>query len=345
MRTLSVFADASNESVIEFPEDEATGALDATGAFDRLVAEARATVHEQAQAIADLAARIDVTFARAVGLLHATPGHVVVTGIGKSGIIGRKIAATLASTGTPSFFVHPAEAFHGDLGMITERDTVLMISYSGETEEIVRLLPHLSRVGTPLIALVGRVESTLGLAADVALDVSVEREACPNNLAPTNSTLAALAMGDALSVSLMRLRQFGADDFARLHPGGALGRRLHTRVKDVMSRRDLPVVAPTQSVRESLFTITRGRLGLALVFEGDALRGIVTDGDLRRAMQRHEDVLEVPVSEIMTAHPVTISEQALLVEAEKLMRRRKIKALVAVDDLGKVSGIVEIFQR
>jgi arabinose-5-phosphate isomerase len=221
----------------------------------------------------------------------------------------------------------------------------VVISYSGETEEVVRLLPHLQRLGTPIIALVGQLDSTLGRAADVALDVSVEREACPNNLAPTNSTLAAMALGDAMCVALMRAREFGVNDFARLHPGGALGRRLHLRVKDVMHGGDLPTLAPGQTVRESLFTITRGRLGLALVLDGTTLRGIVTDGDLRRAMQRHDDVLNVPVSEVMSPHPVTISHDALFSEAEKLMRRRKIKALVVVDDVGKVVGIVEIFQR
>jgi arabinose-5-phosphate isomerase len=277
--------------------------------------------------------------------MYSTPGHVVITGMGKSGNIGRKMAATLASTGTPSFFLHPAEAFHGDLGMITERDTLLLISYSGETEEVVRLLPHLLRMGTPIISLIGAMDSTLAKAADVAIDVSVVREACPNNLAPTNSTLAAMAMGDALAVSLMRAREFGADDFARLHPGGSLGRRLLTRVKDVMHRRELPVVSPSQTVRESLFTITRGRLGLALVLDHGVLKGIVTDGDLRRAMQRHEDVLEVPVAEIMSTHPVTIDENALLSDAEKLMRRRKIKALVVVNPNGLTSGLVEIFDR
>jgi arabinose-5-phosphate isomerase len=251
----------------------------------------------------------------------------------------------LASTGTPSFFVHPAEAFHGDLGMITERDTVMLISYSGETDEVVRLLPHLVRLGTSIIALVGCSDSTIANAADVVINVAVEREACPNNLAPTSSTLAAHAMGDALSVALMRLREFGAEDFARLHPGGALGRKLHNRVKDLMHSRDLPVVTPAQTIRESLFTITRGRVGLALGFDGGTLCGIVTDGDLRRAMQRYEDVLEVKVAEIMSPHPITISEQALASEAEKLMRRRKVKALVAVDERGKVSGVVEIFQR
>jgi arabinose-5-phosphate isomerase len=339
MENVSAYLEAAHQSATHLRSDGVQGTL------ERLAEEARDTFREQAKSIAELADRVDENFGRAIGLMYATPGHVVVTGIGKSGIIGRKIAATLSSTGTPSFFVHPAEAFHGDLGMITARDTVLLVSYSGETEEVVRLLPHLLRLGSPIVSLVGAVDSTLARAADVAIDVSVEREACPNNLAPTNSTLAALAMGDALAVSLMRTRQFRVEDFARLHPGGALGRRLLTRVKDVMHRRELPVVAPSQTVRDSLFTITRGRLGLALVFEDGELRGIVTDGDLRRAMQRHEDVLNVPVSEIMSAHPATIDEDALLSDAEKLMRRRKIKALVVVDRMGKPTGLVEIFDR
>jgi arabinose-5-phosphate isomerase len=228
--------------------------------------------------------------------------------------------------------------------MITERDTILLLSYSGETEEVVRLLPHLARLGTPMVALVGNLESSIARAADAALDISVEREVCPNNLAPTNSTLAMMAMGDALAVSLIQARKFGAADFARFHPGGVLGRRLITQVKTVMHR-DLPVLTPHQTVRDSLFTITRGRLGLALVLEGDVLRGIVTDGDLRRAMQKHEDVLDVPISEIMSTHPLTIQEDALLSEAESLMRRRKVKAIVVLDQRGKVSGLVEIFDR
>lgn len=333
---MSAYVEAARETAVSTQHE-------GVASLNRLAEEARATFREQASTILDLAERVDESFGRAVGLLYSTPGHVVVAGIGKSGHIARKIAATFASTGTPSFFVHPAEAFHGDLGMITERDTVMLISYSGETEEIVRLLPHLARLGTPIVAMVGRPDSTLAQAADVVLDVSVEREVCPNNLAPTNSTLAALAMGDALSVALIRVRQFGAEDFARLHPGGMLGRRLHTRVRDVMHTRDLPVVTPKQTVRDSLFTITRGRLGLALVFDGEKLCGIVTDGDLRRAMQRHEDVLDVPVSEVMSPHPVTISEHALVSDAEKLMLRRKIKALVVLNEHGKVSGIVEIF--
>jgi len=312
--------------------------------LERITESARETIEAQARALAELATRIDRTYARAVQLMLRTQGHVVVLGVGKSGHIGRKVAATLASTGTPSFFVHPTEAFHGDLGMITEQDAVLLISCSGETEEVVRLLPHLERIGVPIVALVGRTDSTLAQRADVMLDVSVEREACPHNLAPTTSTLAAMAMGDALAVSLMQARSFDQSDFARLHPGGSLGRKLLMRVCDAMHQGDLPIVSPSQTVRESLFTITRGRLGLAVVINKGKLCGIVTDGDLRRAMQRHEDVLSLTVGEMMSAEPICIHEHALVAEAEELMRLRKIKALIVVDGKGAVSGVIDSFQ-
>lgn len=338
MENVSAYLEAARQSAVQARSE-------GQSPLDRLAEEARAVFEQQAQAIAEVGRRIGTDFGQAVGLMYATPGHVIVSGMGKSGLVGRKIAATLASTGTPSFFVHPAEAFHGDLGMITERDTIMLLSYSGETQEVVRLLPHLTRMGAPIIALVGAMDSTIARTADVAIDVSVEREVCPNNLAPTTSTLASMAMGDALAVSLIQARKFGAADFARFHPGGALGRRLLTRVKDVMHSKDLPVLSPSQSVRDSLFTITRGRLGLALVLEGEVLRGIVTDGDLRRALQRHEDVLDVPISEIMSAHPLAIQEDGLLSDAEALMRRRKVKAIVVLNERGGVSGLVEIFDR
>lgn len=312
--------------------------------LERIAEGARETIEAQARAVAELATRIDRSYARAVQLMLRTQGHVVVLGVGKSGHIGRKVAATLASTGTPSFFVHPTEAFHGDLGMITEQDAVLLISCSGETEEVVRLLPHLERIGVPIVALVGRTDSTLAQRADVMLDVSVEREACPHNLAPTTSTLAAMAMGDALAVSLMQARSFDQSDFARLHPGGSLGRKLLMRVCDAMHKGDLPIVAPNQTVRESLFTITRGRLGLALVMAKGKLCGIVTDGDLRRGMQRHEDVLSLPICEMMTGEPICVREDALISEAAEIMRLRKIKALVVVDAKGQVTGVVDSFQ-
>lgn len=308
-----------------------------------LVEEARSVLLHQADALAEMAMRVDETFARAVELLLASEGHVVVLGVGKSGQIGKKIASTFASTGTPAFFVNAAEAHHGDLGMVTPGSTVLVISYSGETDEVVTLLPHLRRAGVRLIAMVGQLESTLARQADVALDVAVEREVCPNNLAPTSSTVATLAMGDALAVALMRQKGFGTHDFARCHPGGSLGRRLLQRVCDVMRKHDLPIVAPTDTVGESLMTITQGRLGLLLVMVGERLVGLVTDGDLRRGMQRYPDLLTRPVSDIMTSNPVTVDQDTLVVDAHHRMQALKIKALVAVDEDGGVTGVVEVF--
>jgi arabinose-5-phosphate isomerase len=312
-------------------------------AADPEVEEARHVLREQSGAIADLAERVDERFTRALDALQATEGHVAVVGVGKSGLIGRKIASTLASTGTPSFFVNAAEALHGDLGMVTSKDIALVVSQSGQTVEVVQLLPHLRRLGVRIVALVGSLDSALGHDADVAVDVSVDHEVCPNNLAPTTSALAALAMGDALAVALMRRRGFGSRDFARFHPGGRLGRRLLTPIKDVMRRGDLPIVKPTDTVGEALVVITRGRLGLVLVMTQGRLQGIVTDGDLRRGMQRHKDLLELPVAQIMTKSPVTILEDVALAEAHERMQASKLKALVAVNVDGQVTGIVEVF--
>jgi arabinose-5-phosphate isomerase len=308
-----------------------------------LAEEAREVFRHQASAIAALADRIDHRFAAAAETIFATPGHTIFFGIGKSGLIAQKLAATFASTGTPSFFVHAAEAHHGDLGMVTVRDAAVLLSCSGETRELVELVPHLRRIGVPIIAMVGSATSTLATLADVVLDVSVEREACPNNLAPTTSTLATMAMGDALAVALIRRRNFRTADFARFHPGGSLGRRLTTRVKDAMRTGDLPTVSPNDTVGQSLMTITEGRLGLVLVMSGARLVGLVTDGDLRRAMQRHPDLLTLPVREIMTLNPVTIDEDALLDTALNRMQQLKLKALVAVDRRGGVTGVVEVF--
>lgn len=323
--------------------DEAT-ASPAT-APSAAVEDARRVLTQQAQTLLDLASRVDERFADAVEILRMTDGHVIVTGVGKSGQIGRKIASTLASTGTPAFFVNAAEAHHGDLGMFTGRDTAILISHSGETDEVVGIVPHLRAMGVPVIAMVGRVESTLARAADVLLEVSVAREACPNNLAPTSSALAVLAMGDALAISLMRVRQFTSNDFARFHPGGSLGRQLTPRVRDVMRTSDLPLVAPTTTVGDSLETMTAGRLGLLLVTQGDRLVGLVTDGDLRRGMHLHDDVMSVPVSEIMTRNPVAITEDTPLADAHQRMRSLKLKALVVIDAGGRVVGVVEVFDQ
>jgi arabinose-5-phosphate isomerase len=309
-----------------------------------LLDEAREVFRDQARAIAELAERVDERFAQAVELLYATEGRVVVLGVGKSGLIGQKIASTLASTGTPAFFVNAAEAHHGDLGMVTPHDTAVLISRSGETSEVVSLLGHLERLGVPVVALIGEQDSTLGRRSTVALDASVEREVCPNNLAPTNSTLAALAMGDALAVALIRRRRFQPEDFAMVHPGGSLGQRLTgARVRDAMRSKDLPIVKPSATVGESLVVMTRGQLGLVLVTSGDRLLGLITDGDLRRAMLQYENLQSLPVTEIMTLNPATISEDKPLAEAHARMRTMKLKALVVVSGNSKVSGVVEIF--
>ena len=268
----------------------------------------------------------------------------MVIGVGKSGIIGRKIAATLSSTGTPAMFVNAAEARHGDLGMVTPADLVILISYSGETDEVVSLLPHLRALRVPMVALVGALHSSLARGVDVVLDVGVAGETCPNNLAPTTSTLATLAMGDALAVALMRERNFGAADFRRTHPGGNLGRRLGAKVREVMQRERLPVVAPTAPLAEALRVMTLGQLGLVIVMNGDRLVGLLTDGDLRRAMQRDgAELLARPVSQLMTRNPATIDEDTPVSDALARMQAMKLKALVALGDDGRVSGVIEIF--
>jgi arabinose-5-phosphate isomerase len=292
--------------------------------------------------VKSLADRIGVEFQRAVELILACPGRVVICGMGKSGLIGKKFAATFASTGTPSFFLHPGEAFHGDLGMLKPSDVVILISYSGETEEVIKLIPSLNAFGNIIIAMAGNGKSTLAKNSDVFLDVSVEREVCPNNLAPTTSTLATMAMGDALAVALIKARNFQPMDFARFHPGGSLGRRLLTRVRDVM-RTNLPRVAPDSSVRECLFTMTSGRMGLALIMKETKLEGIITDGDLRRALLKDPQMLEKPVSVFMTRSPVTIDAETNLAQAEAFMLERKVRALVVTEGGEKVCGVMEIF--
>ncbi|MGZ8243340.1 KpsF/GutQ family sugar-phosphate isomerase [Methylomagnum sp.] len=302
---------------------------------------ARRVFEEQASALLGCGARLGSEFDRAVNLILETQGRVIISGMGKSGIIGKKIAATFASTGTPSFFVHPAEAFHGDLGMITASDGAILISYSGETEELLRLIPSLKRFGTKVIAMVGNPASTLGKNADVVLDVSVEREVCPNNLAPTTSTTVALVMGDALAVALIQRRDFQPQDFAVFHPGGSLGRRLLTRVKDVMHR-DFPVNPPQAGIRDVIVSMTRGRLGLTVVMEDGHMRGLITDGDLRRALLNHERIDGLTAVDIMTVSPRTISDDLMFAEAEHIMLKTSITALLAVDGQGALSGVLKL---
>lgn len=296
----------------------------------------------EAKALSAMANRVDQSFVNAIELILECHGRVIICGMGKSGLVGSKIAATLASTGTPSFFLHPGEALHGDLGMICANDVVIMISNSGETDEVLRLLPALRHFGNPIIGMVGNRSSTLGKAARVLLDVSVEREVCPLNLAPTTSTLVTMAMGDALAVALMRARNFQPQDFARFHPGGSLGRRLLTRVGDVMHR-ELPIVKPDTVLRETMLVMTAGRLGLAVILEGKSLCGILTDGDLRRAFSERGATLEAPVKQFMTYKPMTIKDDQMLFQAEQRMREGKVKCLVVLDASERVVGVVDIF--
>lgn len=295
-------------------------------------------------AIVGLAAQLDGALDEAVELILGAPGRLVVCGMGKSGLVARKLAATFSSTGTPSLFLHPAEATHGDLGMVCRGDVVLLLSYSGETDEVTRLLPLLRRLETPIIAMVGAPDSTLGREANVTLMSRVDGEVCPHGLAPTTSTLAAMALGDALAVALMREREFSPRDFAQRHPGGSLGRALLSRVRDQMRSHDLPVVSPQASVTECLLTMNQGRMGLALAMRGDRVCGIVTDGDLRRAMTKGADLSTIPVQDIMSRNPKTIRETAMLADAEERMRCEKIKALVVVDDHCDLVGILELLR-
>lgn len=309
-----------------------------------LLARARDALSSQAQTLAHMANRLDFRFCRALELILGCRGRVVVCGLGKSGLIGRKIAATFSCSGTPSYFLHAGEAFHGDLGMVTPADVLVLISNSGSTEELVALLPHFKQLAVPIIAMVGNTRSRVARAADVVLDVSVDRETCPHNLVPTTSTLSTLAIGDALAVAVMSERSFTANDFARFHPRGALGRRLTERVSDVMQARDLPLVAPEVPVHEALLTMSAGRCGLVVIVnEAHHPIGIVTDGDLRRGLQSRSDLLNLPISSIMTAPPVTIRSDALVHDARERMHGLRIKALVVVDGNNLVEGVVEIF--
>ena len=305
---------------------------------------ARKVLEIESRAILELRDRVDASFDRAVEILFSCTGRVVVTGMGKSGIIGQKLSATLASTGTPSLFLHPAEAIHGDLGRIVKGDVVVAISYGGDTEEIVALVPSVKRLGSALIALTGSPRSSLASAADVNLDVSIREEACPLGLAPTASTTAALAMGDALAMALIERRGFTVEDFAVLHPGGRLGKKL-TRVEDLMhTGEEVPRVLPKTPMKDVLFEMTRKRLGMTTVVdEAGRLVGMISDGDLRRQMERHGyTLLDRAAEECMTASPVVISRRELATRALDLMEGRKITSLVVVSPDGAVDGVVHL---
>jgi arabinose-5-phosphate isomerase len=305
---------------------------------------ARRTLEIEASAVAQLVERLDDGFVRAVETLLACHGRVVVSGMGKSGHIGGKIAATLASTGTPSFFMHPAEASHGDLGMITSQDVVIALSNSGESAEIAAIVPLIKRRGAKLISMTGNPASTLAQASDIHLDASVAQEACPLNLAPTASTTAALALGDALAVATLHARGFSAEDFARTHPGGALGRRLLVHVHDLMHRDDdLPVVPESASLKDALLEMTRKGLGMTAVVGPDArLAGIFTDGDLRRLLDQDIDVRTAMIADVMHRNPHTVAASHLAVEAVRLMQEYKVNGLLALSDDGRLAGALNM---
>ena len=305
---------------------------------------ARRAIRTERESLANLEQSLGDSFAEAVQRILSSEGKCIVTGMGKSGLVGRKIAATLASTGTPSFFLHPGEAFHGDLGMISKEDVVLALSYSGETDEVLKIVPFIQANGNTLIAMTGNEDSTLARHADIHLNVHVESEACILQLAPTSSTTAQLAMGDALAVALMELRGFSSVDFARLHPGGSLGRRLLMTVGQVMRDHDLPIVAPDCSAVEMIHAISKGGLGLIVLMDAGTIRGIVTDGDVRRAMERlKEQFFSIRAMDIATIHPKTIRPEAKLIEAERQMARYKVTSLLVVDEAESLQGVIQIY--
>jgi arabinose-5-phosphate isomerase len=298
----------------------------------------------EARAITALVDRLDERFTKAVELLHGCAGKVVVSGMGKSGLIGQKIAATLASTGTPAFFVHPADGVHGDLGMLARQDALLAISNSGETEEVLKLLPFMKRLSIPIIALTGRVQSTLAKNSDVVLDVSVDEEACPLGLAPTSSTTATLAMGDALAVALLQKRGFKEEDFAQFHPGGTLGRRLLLKVRDLMHQGDaIPRVKATASAREAILEMTSKKLGMTtVVTAAGQLAGVITDGDLRRFLEKGSNIAKAKAADLGSKSPRTIPADALAAKALQTMEQFSITTLVVVDERKRLAGVIHL---
>jgi arabinose-5-phosphate isomerase len=309
-----------------------------------VIRQAREVLQIEAQGILDLIDRIGPAFEQAVEMILGSKGRVILTGIGKSGIVGRKITATLNSTGTPSLFLHPAEAIHGDLGMVRDDDIVIVISNSGHTKELTAIIPTLRGLGAKLIAFTGDPESPIGLESDLVIDVRVDREACPLGLAPTTSTTAALAMGDALAVVLINRRQFNKGDFRRFHPGGRLGDRLSVAIKEAMLKADrIPLVSIGKTVGETITEIDRKNLGAALVVDDElVLRGIVTDGDIRRSLLQWKDIMGLPVERVMTTSPETIGEEKKALEAVAIMEHKGITVLPVVDNEKRVRGIVHL---
>ena len=313
---------------------------------ERIINRAVECLECESDAIRAMISRLDETFLQAVEAIRDCKGKVVVTGVGKSGHIGSKIAATLASTGVPAFFLNPLDAYHGDLGMLGEEDIVLAISYSGATEELLRFLPLIQAKKIRIIGMSGNPESLLARYSDIHLNIAVEREADPLNLIPTASTTATLALGDALACALVRLRDFQAQDFAQFHPGGSLGKRLLSRARDYMVSHDLPIVKPETKVVDAIITISNGKLGLAIVMDSaQQLLGIITDGDVRRAVQRYgREMFDLAVTDIMTPNPKTIRPDANLSEVDTILRRYNIHALIVTDEKDRVVSIIDSFR-
>ncbi|EEU7337281.1 KpsF/GutQ family sugar-phosphate isomerase [Campylobacter jejuni] len=304
---------------------------------------AKEVFEKEAQAILDLSKNLDENFNQAINLMLNTKGRCIVSGMGKSGHIGAKIAATLASTGTPSFFIHPGEALHGDLGMLTPEDVLIAISNSGETEEILKIIPAIKKRKIPLIVMCGKKNSTLVKQGDIFLNIAVEKEACPLQLAPMSSTTATLVMGDALAAALMKVRNFKPDDFALFHPGGSLGRKLLTKVKDLMVSSNLPIVHPDTEFNDLVDVMTSGKLGLCVVLENEKLVGIITDGDLRRALKASDKPrFDFKAKEIMSINPKVVDADAMASEAEEIMLKHKIKEII-VGKEEKVVGIIQLY--
>ena len=301
---------------------------------------------DEAQAILDLIPRLDDNFTKAVEMIFNCKGKVIVTGVGKSGHVGEKMASTLASLGTPSFFLNPLDAFHGDLGMISEGDVVISISYSGYTDELLRFIPMLMERNIPIIGITGNKSSLLAQYSSCHLDIKVDHEADPLNLAPTSSTMATMAMGDALACALVKMRNFKALDFAQFHPGGSLGKRLLSRARDYMVKENLPIVTPDTKVFDAIITASNGKLGLAIVIdEKGVLTGIITDGDVRRAVQRYQNkMFDLTVKDIMTTNPKTVRPETTLNEVDRILRKYNIHALVVTDKDGAVVGVIDSFR-
>ena len=298
----------------------------------------------ESKEIANLSKRLTDDFEKAINAILQSSGKLIVSGMGKSGIVGKKIAATLASTGTPSFFLHPGEAYHGDLGMIEENDIVLLISNSGETDEVLKLIPFLKHQKNCTISMSGNDDSTLAKNTNYHLNIAVDKEACPLFLAPTSSTTATLVMGDALAVTLMKLRDFKEENFAKFHPGGSLGRRLLTTVGDVMKKKNLPIISSQATIKEVIQRISEGMLGLVVIIDNNKIIGIITDGDIRRAMEsREKDFFNLKAEDLMSNHPKLIYETDKLISASNIMSQHKINSLLVVNESNDLVGVVQVY--